>query len=141
MFAILIVAPPSNPRYTQQSTVSRQAPRTPPHHRHNFVVCVLFGEVFFDCMLSQLSLMITPHLYTVRCNEIEGQDSVVGLDGSGAEFRCGRDFQHPSISALGPIQPPIERVPGVSRVLTLCRLTIYICRTAPLTSRRYILNI
>ena len=35
-----------------------------------------------------------------------------GLDGLGIESRSGRDFPHPSVHALGPIQPPIQWVPG-----------------------------
>jgi hypothetical protein len=30
-----------------------------------------------------------------------------GLDGPGIEYRCGRDFAHPSKPALGPTQPLI----------------------------------
>jgi hypothetical protein len=50
-----------------------------------------------------------------------GRDSAVGiaigygLDGSGVESRCGRDLRHPSRPALGPTQPPIQWVPGLSR--------------------------
>jgi len=48
-------------------------------------------------------------------------DSVVGiaawyvLDGPGIECRGGRGFPHPSRPSLGPIQPPIQWVPGHSR--------------------------
>ena len=44
------------------------------------------------------------------------RDSSVGvetryeLNGPGIESRWGRDFSHPSIPALGHIQPPIQRV-------------------------------
>jgi hypothetical protein len=38
-----------------------------------------------------------------------------GLDGSGIKSRWGRDFPHLSIPALGPTQPPVQWVPGLSR--------------------------
>jgi hypothetical protein len=38
-----------------------------------------------------------------------------GLDDPGIEIRLGRDFPHPSSSALEPTQPPMQWVPGLSR--------------------------
>ena len=52
---------------------------------------------------------------------VMGWDSSVGiatrygLDSSGIEFRWGRDFPHPSRPTLGPAQPPVQWVPGLSR--------------------------
>ena len=41
-----------------------------------------------------------------------------GVGDTGIESRCGRDFPHPSRPALGPIQPPVQKVPGLCRRYT-----------------------
>ena len=42
-----------------------------------------------------------------------GTSTRYGLDGPEIESRWWRDFPHPSRTALGPTQPPIQCIPGL----------------------------
>jgi hypothetical protein len=52
---------------------------------------------------------------TVGRDTSVGTATRYGLDGPRIEFRCGRDFPHTSRPAMGPTQPPLRCVPGLSR--------------------------
>jgi len=60
-------------------------------------------------------------VFKINALYMSGPGSVVciangyGLDGPGIESRWGRDIPHLSRTALGPAQPPVQRVPGLSR--------------------------
>jgi hypothetical protein len=53
--------------------------------------------------------------YIIEPGSSVGKATSYGLAGSGIETRCGRDFPHLSKPLLGPTQPPVQWVPGLSR--------------------------
>jgi hypothetical protein len=59
--------------------------------------------------------IIHPHSPHSGMGSSVGTATDYGLDGPGIKARWGRDFSHTSRPALGPTQPPVQWVPGLSR--------------------------
>jgi hypothetical protein len=69
-------------------------------HYFSFALMSPFKKRFSNCVGRDISVDIA-----IR----------YGLDGVGIESRWERDFPQPSRPALGPTQPPVQWVPGLSR--------------------------
>ena len=58
---------------------------------------------------------------------VAGTATGYGLDGPRIESRWGRDFPHLSRPALGPTQPPVQWIPGLSGVKSGRGMTLTPC--------------
>jgi hypothetical protein len=62
-----------------------------------------------------MSINTSLNLYSCRPGSSVGIETGYGLDNPAIESRWGRDFPHLSNPALGPTQPPVQGVLGLSR--------------------------
>jgi len=83
-----------------------------------YVICRSFGQVFpgFLKAVQGWPKMWAPRLHLIPiCGPGYRSRYGYGVYGPGLESRLGRDFPHLSRPALGPTQPPVQWVPGLSR--------------------------
>ena len=79
---------------------------------------LIHGFIIINTSLQRVSIMIQSinfkhEFYIVP--SAAGIATRYGLDGPGIESRWGSDFPHPYRPALGPTQPPVQWVPGLSQ--------------------------
>ena len=98
-----------------QVQLHKRRPATILQIKHDAMVdCSVLGRLRVQNSFTDPTVLVIYTGFLVGRVSSVGIANRYGLEGPGIESRWGRGFPHPSRPALGPTQPPIPWVPGLS---------------------------
>ena len=75
----------------------------------------MYALCIYVCVCVCVCVCVYIYIYVWEGDSSASIATRYGLDGLGIECRWGLDFTHPTRPVLGPTQPTLQWVPGLSR--------------------------